>query len=557
MTVKILFYILIIFEISPLFSHRCGTDLLIKKLNLTANQASNKINRRRLSGTFNPINILIDYTTLKIQKNQGILSENSYQKFKTELDKIADYFKKIVYVQHENFYSYSLKSLINMKCDSQTENIDSSINSYDLIVFPQVDSNGEYLSNGVIAAASHCLASPYTGRPIAGIVILNKNLNSKRDIEYYIRNSIFHEFFHILGFNTMFFTQSYKENSYTYLNSPKLLEKAKIHFGCDTLKGLRLEDQGGSGTAGSHWDARYMQGELMIGEDYSEVVMSDMTLAYLEDLGFYEVNYYTGGLFRFGKNEGCSFFNKKCIYGEGTLFPNEFCYQPNEPFCSGSLTSKGSCFIAKYTNSLPEKYRYFSQDTVGGKIMTDYCPISFYSSVDSYYNYPTNCIYGKKENSDEIIGSNSICFKSSINLSSQKSICYKVECDRVNKQIKVIIGGNTVTCNGEKNEMTNPNGLGGSLLCPDYNMVCTSDIWCNNMYDCIDKGSTTDESTFYYNSNKAKLLQFDNKKLSEDDSSKYNLYISGNNDDGNDGFNIKYEWSKLIRQFALLIINFM
>ena len=88
----------------------------------------------------------------------------------------------------------------------------------------------------------------------------------------------------------MFFTQSYKENSYTYLNSPKLLEKAKMHFGCDTLKGLRLEDQGGSGTAGSHWDARYMQGELMIGEDYSEVVMSDMTLAYLEDLGFYEVN---------------------------------------------------------------------------------------------------------------------------------------------------------------------------------------------------------------------------------------------------------------------------
>ncbi len=113
MEVRFLLYILIFFEISPFFSHRCGTDLLIKKLNLTTNQASNKINRRRLSGSFTPINILIDYTTLKIQKNQGILSENSYQKFKTELDKIADYFKKIVYVQHENFYSYSLKSLIN------------------------------------------------------------------------------------------------------------------------------------------------------------------------------------------------------------------------------------------------------------------------------------------------------------------------------------------------------------------------------------------------------------------------------------------------------------
>ena len=100
----------------------------------------------------------------------------------------------------------------------------------------------------------------------------------------------------------------------------------------------------------------------MIGEDYSEVVMSDMTLAFLEDLGYYEVNYYTGGLFRFGKNQGCSFFQKRCVYGEGTLFPNEFCYKSNEPFCSGSLTSKGNCFIAKYVNLLPEKYRYFTND---------------------------------------------------------------------------------------------------------------------------------------------------------------------------------------------------
>ena len=137
MALRFLFYILIFFEISPFFSHRCGTDLLIKKLNLTTNQVSNKISRRRLSGSFTPINILIDYTTLKIQKNQGILSENSYQKFKTELDKIAAYLKKIVYVQHENFFSEDLKGIINSYCVSQTENIDSSINSYDLLVFPQ------------------------------------------------------------------------------------------------------------------------------------------------------------------------------------------------------------------------------------------------------------------------------------------------------------------------------------------------------------------------------------------------------------------------------------
>ena len=38
-----------------------------------------------------------------------------------------------------------------------------------------------------------------------------------------------------------------------------------------------------------------------------EQVISEFTLAFLEDTGFYEVNYYTGVLMRFGKNMGCRF----------------------------------------------------------------------------------------------------------------------------------------------------------------------------------------------------------------------------------------------------------
>ena len=99
--------------------------------------------------------------------------------------------------------------------------------------------------------------------------------------------------------------------------------------------------------------------------------------------------------------------------------------------------------------------------------------------------------------------------------------------------------------------MTNPNGLAGSLLCPDYNMVCTSKIWCNNIYDCIENGSTADETTFDIISNKEELLQRDKTMLSVNDNSKCTI------EEINNGFNIKYEWSKLIRQFILLIINFM
>ena len=43
-----------------------------------------------------------------------------------------------------------------------------------------------------------------------------------------------------------------------------------------------------------------------------EQVISEFTLSLLKDIGFYEVNNYTGGLMRFGKNAGCYFFIIVC-----------------------------------------------------------------------------------------------------------------------------------------------------------------------------------------------------------------------------------------------------
>jgi hypothetical protein len=288
---------------------------------------TNRINKRRLDSVYTPIQIKIDYTVLNLQKNYGQIRNDIYQKYKTELESVANYLNKIIKVYHEVFDHTNIIDKINQNCYNpiRINNIDN-IDSYDLIIFPQV--NEDILQNNAIAAATHCLLSEQTYRPIVGIILLKKELNSKLDIDHYIRKTLFHEFFHVLGFNYQFFEgRSYTENNYFYLNSSKLLEKATIHFGCDNIKGIRMEDQGETGTVGSHWDARYMLGELMIGEDYPEIVLSDMTLAFLEDLGFYQVNYYTGGLFRFGKNEGCAFLQKKCIYDKGhsTSFPNEFC----------------------------------------------------------------------------------------------------------------------------------------------------------------------------------------------------------------------------------------
>ena len=59
-----------------------------------------------------------------------------------------------------------------------------------------------------------------------------------------------------------------------------------------------------------------------------EQVISEFTLALLEDTGNYKANYYTGGLMRFGRHKGCSFVKGDCInrttHLVNPLFENEF-----------------------------------------------------------------------------------------------------------------------------------------------------------------------------------------------------------------------------------------
>ena len=41
--------------------------------------------------------------------------------------------------------------------------------------------------------------------------------------------------------------------------TPRVLEEVRNHFGCAELQGAELEDQGGDGTALTHWEKRIFQ----------------------------------------------------------------------------------------------------------------------------------------------------------------------------------------------------------------------------------------------------------------------------------------------------------
>jgi hypothetical protein len=302
-----------------------------------------------------------------------------------------------------------------------------------------------------------------------------------------------------------------KNGEKVYLvNSRKVLDKAREHFGCRTLDGIPLENQGGSGSAGFHWESRYMLGDYMISTDYQDTVISDITLALFEDSGFYQIDYNYGGLFKFGKNKGCNFFKKKCIENGKVLFEEEFCMNTGIPMCSHSKTFKAECLVYDYSNyniPLPDEYQYFSNPYYGGYDTTDFCPVAdfYYNNIINDGYFQTSCSVGNSnlpEEFGEKIGSKSFCFISSLIPSSSKyaivskAICYKIECDKNSKKIIVHIGGSKVECPSEGGTL-NPKGFKGTLNCPKYSDICNfkDNRICNEVFKCLNKEDESDESS--------------------------------------------------------------
>jgi len=372
----------------------------------------------------------------------------------------------------------------------------------------------------LFASASSCISSTFNPRPMAGRIEIYDVFDFKKNnIKAFLQTVLFHEMTHILVFTPRLIRIfggireiDLNGEKRQAISSPKVLEKARLHFGCPTLQGVPLEDQGGDGSAGSHWDGRYMLGDYMVSTSYNENTISDITLALFEDSGWYKVNYYTGGLFKFGKGAGCEFFEKDCIINEKTQFPNEFCHKVFEPKCLNSHLGYGECFIGSYKDSdeeIPIRNQYFKKKHLGGLYITNYCPVSepYYNneSREKFY-YENNCRYGDTQglfqHFGEVIGPQSMCFESSLlpRYSPQRhkwrSICYKMECDTENKNIIVYVDDLNITCPFSGGVLEKIKGFKGKINCPSYYTMCTSDIWCNDMFECIDKKSVTDISIY-------------------------------------------------------------
>jgi len=336
-------------------------------------------------------------------------------------------------------------------------------------------------------------------RPIVGHVNFNvrlmpSSISESSDKWKELAGVALHETMHVLGFSNNMFPLFLNQSSgqvydnpvitvvnekdghvATILTTPRVKEAVRRQFGCDSLEGAPLEDQGGAGTAASHWEKAVFMDEVMTGSASSAPVLSNVTLALLEDSGWYFPNYEFGERLVWGENLGCDFVQAKCENG----WPKEeaagyFCTEKDKEGCTYDRTARGLCSIKQYS-MLPEQYQHLPLPNEGGTVvLADYCPFvrAYSNGLCSDTSMQKSYIYGDEP------GKDSKCFYSKISITPlgnffdlpAKPLCYPTTCISPSK-LAVKIGSYWYECPSGKS-VTNVHGFFGSLDCPNTSILC-------------------------------------------------------------------------------------
>lgn len=322
------------------------------------------------------------------------------------------------------------------------DNTESGVANADFILYVAALSSEKCLWEKTVAFAAHCQLEKSLDRPIAGYFSicphsLSTSIHKHEELLYTIK----HEILHALGFTTGLYAfyrdingqplterdphtgkplafnkqlgmyqwsnrvvkeftrynwrlkgQSIKKNVHMIVTD-NVVREVRRHFNCSTLEGGELEDQGINGTAFTHWEKRVFENEFMTGTYTQNPVISRISLALMEDTGWYSVKYWKAGDLEWGQNLGCDFVTKSCYEWIETRMRRQqdihpFCTAPNRgeivTDCSRNRNAVAICNLSEFPVDLPEIYQYFSsipgvhpsniRKYGGGVSLADYCP---------------------------------------------------------------------------------------------------------------------------------------------------------------------------------------
>ncbi|KAK7199303.1 major surface protease gp63 [Novymonas esmeraldas] len=321
------------------------------------------------------------------------------------------------------------------------------------------------------------------GRPSVGVANVSpKYITSDQQA----MRVIAHEILHALGFNYGVFSEQNMVASVdslrgkinvSVINSPMVAAKVRAHFGCSTQTFFELEDIGGEGTALSHWKQRSMKDDLMAGSPVAGIY-SAITIAAMEDTGFYKGNYAMAEPMMYGRNAGCGLLTDKCVVNGVSQFPEMFCGSANRTHlvCTSDRLGVGDCNFVNYPSPLPPQFQYFASPTLGGEdVQMDYCPY-----VEPFSK--TKCSFDGGILKGSVYGARSRCFDAPAGFaesgrsSAQYGLCVKVHCGTTTTYSVKVKGARTYTRCKPGTTLTlsllSSKFSRGHITCPPYDSVC-------------------------------------------------------------------------------------
>ncbi|KAG5231025.1 leishmanolysin [Salix suchowensis] len=326
------------------------------------------------------------------------------------------------------------------------------------------------------------------GRAIAGHVnVAPRHLTA--EAETLLSATLIHEVMHVLGFDPHAFAHFRDDRKrrrskvteqimdeklgrmVTRVVLPRVVMHSRHHYGAfsGNFTGLELEDGGGRGTSGSHWEKRLLMNEIMTGSVDTRSVVSKMTLALLEDSGWYRANYSMADHLDWGRNQGTDFVTSSCNLWKGHI-------TATLPSCQAVHTTGRQKDIAQF-GDLPQWARYFPQANKGGQSsLADYC--TYFVAYSDGSCTDSNSAREPDRMLGEVRGSRSRCMTSSLVRTgfvrgsvTQGNGCYQHRC--VNNSLEVAVDGIWKACPEAGGPVQFP-GFNGELICPAYHELCST-----------------------------------------------------------------------------------
>jgi hypothetical protein len=293
---------------------------------------------------FHPINFYLDFS---LYDTQFFSTEIYKDKIKNELILTAEKLSEIIYIKNNKLIEINSNLSI---CHPSLTHFNTSIRKgikADLVIYPffsQLEKS-KYVTGGI------CISDKETSRPVVGYLIINEfyNLISPNVIKKIFHVELFHQFIHILGFNWGFLTY-FPNLEYRYYEKKEHVERMGYNFNVVTelvnnaadkyyenVNGVSLAGDNMKNKFESHWTVYLNYYDIMRPNEFRDDIISEFTLSFLEDSGWYKINLASCGC----SNNGECFFNKN---------PYEFTINKYGLMCYENNLYSNQCKYLKYKN---------------------------------------------------------------------------------------------------------------------------------------------------------------------------------------------------------------